>query len=73
MEGSGVTSTSGISASGCSAYKNEFGLELRVEYGPEELVTSELFRGLDADERLAEKADVLRRILLAKGFHEIAT
>jgi hypothetical protein len=29
----------------CSAYQNEFGLELRVEYGPEELVTSELFRG----------------------------
>jgi hypothetical protein len=40
-------------------------LELRVEYGPEDIVASELFRGVDADERLAEKADVGRRTLLA--------
>jgi hypothetical protein len=48
------------------------GVELRVEFGPEELTASELFRGVDVDERLVEKADVLRRRLLAKGFHQIA-
>jgi len=47
-------------------------LELRVFYGPHDIVASELFRGVDADERLAEKADVRRRTLLAKGFREIA-
>jgi hypothetical protein len=56
----------------CSAYRTDVGLELRAEYGPEELVASELFRGVDADERLAQKADLLRHRLLAKGFHEIA-
>jgi len=39
-----------------------------VFYGPEDIVASELFRGVDADERLAEKADVGRRSLLRKGF-----
>jgi len=56
----------------CSAYRVETGLELRVEYGPQDIVASELFRGTDADERLAEKADVGRLTLLAKGFREIA-
>jgi hypothetical protein len=36
------------------------------------VLATELFRGADADERLAEKADVGRRTLLAKGFREIA-
>jgi len=57
----------------CSAYRVETGLELRVEYGPQDVVATELFRGADADERFAEKADAGRRTLLAKGFHEIAT
>jgi hypothetical protein len=56
----------------CSAYRVETGLELRVEYGSENIVASELLRGGDADERLAEKADIGRRTLLAKGFREIA-
>jgi hypothetical protein len=42
-----------------------------VEYGHEDMVASQLFRGAGADERLAEMADVWRRTLLAKGFHEI--
>jgi len=33
---------------------------------------SELFRGADAVERLAEKAELLRLRLFEKGFHEIA-
>ena len=56
----------------CSAHRVDTGLELRVEYGPEDVVATELFRGADADERLAEKADVGRLTLLAKGLREIA-
>jgi len=44
---------------------------LRVEYRPTDIVASELFRGADADGRLADRADVGRRTLLAKGFSEI--
>jgi hypothetical protein len=55
----------------CSAYHVETGLELRVEYNPQELVATELFRGVDADERLAAKADTGRLMLILKGFHEI--
>ena len=56
----------------CSAYRADTGLELRTEYGPEDMVASQLFRGTDADERLAEAADRWRRALIAKGFHEIS-
>ena len=56
----------------CSAYKTPLGLEIRAEYGPQDLVASELFRGPDADQRLAEKADAWRLTLIGKGFHEIA-
>jgi hypothetical protein len=55
----------------CSAYRVQTGLELRVEYGPEDIVASHLFRGRDADE-LAEKADAGRLTLMATGFREIA-
>lgn len=41
----------------CAAYETEFGLELRLSYPNEELMRSELFRGVDRDERLAERAD----------------
>ena len=57
----------------CSAYRSDTGLELRTEYGPEDMVASQLFRGDGADERLAETADQWRRVLIAKGFHEMAT
>ena len=55
----------------CSAYRVQTGLELRVEYGPEDIVASHLFRRRDA-EQLAEKADVGRLTLIARGFREIA-
>ena len=56
----------------CSAYRVQTGLELRVQYGPEDIVASRLFRGRDADERLAENADAGRLTLIASGFREIA-
>jgi hypothetical protein len=56
----------------CAAYRTEAGLELRAEHGPQDAVATELFRGADADERLAEKADAWRVTLVAKGFPEIA-
>ena len=56
----------------CSAYRIRTGLELRVEYGPEDVVASRLFQGRDADERLAENADAGRLTLIASGFREIA-
>lgn len=56
----------------CAAYKVDSGLELRAGYGPEEIVATELFRGVEADERLAERADAWRLTLMAKGFGEIA-
>jgi hypothetical protein len=54
----------------CAAYETEFGLELRLSYG-DDLMRSELFRGLDRDERLAETADSWHLALLEKGFSEI--
>jgi hypothetical protein len=54
-------------------YRAETGLELRTEYRPEDIVASQLFRGSDADKRVAEAADAWQRTLVAKGFHEIAT
>ena len=56
----------------CSAYRLQTGLELRVEYGPEDIVASHLFRGRVADEQLAEKADAGRLTLIERGFREIA-
>jgi hypothetical protein len=56
----------------CSAYRVRTGLELRVEYSPEDIVASHLFRGSDADEQLAEKAHAGRLTLIATGFREIA-
>jgi hypothetical protein len=55
----------------CSAYRTETGLELRTEYDRDEIIASQLFRGNDADERVAERADAWRLTLIAKGFHEI--
>jgi hypothetical protein len=45
------------------------GLELRVSYG-DDVMRSELFRGVDRDERLATAADTWRLALLEKGFTE---
>jgi len=56
----------------CSAYRVQTGFELRVEYGPEDIVASQLFRGRDVDALLAEKADAGRLTLISRGFREIA-
>jgi len=55
----------------CSAYRVQTGLELRVQYGPEDIVASQRFGGRDA-EQLAEQADAGRLTLIATGFREIA-
>jgi len=54
----------------CAAFEVETGLELRVSYG-DDLMRSELFRGVDRDERLAETADSWHLALIEKGFAEI--
>jgi hypothetical protein len=53
----------------CAAYEVETGLELRVSYG-DDVMRTELFRGVDRDERVAEAADAWRLALLQKGFTE---
>jgi hypothetical protein len=52
----------------CAAFRVETGLELRTMYSPQEIIASQLFRGVDADEKVAEAADRWRLNLLAKGF-----
>jgi hypothetical protein len=54
----------------CAAYEVETGLELRVSYG-DDVMRTQLFRGVDRDERLAEMADGWHLALLEKGFSEI--
>ena len=54
----------------CAAFRTATGLELRTMYSPEEMIASQLFRGLDADEKVAEAADRWRLNLLAKGFFD---
>ena len=41
----------------CAAFRTETGLELRTMYSPEEIIASQLFRGVDAEDKLAEAAD----------------
>jgi hypothetical protein len=53
----------------CAAYETEFGLELRLSYG-DDLMRSQLFRGVDHQERCAETADAWRLSLFEKGFIE---
>jgi len=55
----------------CAAYDTEFGLELRLAYG-DDLMRSELFRGIDADDRCAATADSWHLALLEKRFAEQA-
>ena len=56
----------------CAAFRTETGMELRTMYSPEEIIASQLFRGPDADEQVAEAADQWRLNMLAKGFEDIA-
>jgi len=53
----------------CAAFDTEFGLELRFSYG-DDLMRSELFRGLDRDERRAEAADAWPIALIQEGLVE---
>ena len=55
----------------CAAYQTDTGIELRTSYGADDIVATELFRGPNADERVAEHADTWRLNLLLKGFREV--
>jgi hypothetical protein len=56
----------------CAAYEVETGLEVRLTYADNgDVMRSELFRGIDREERVAEAADAWRVLLLAKGFTEV--
>lgn len=54
----------------CAAFDVESGLELRLFYADDDVMRSQLFRGVGSDELCAEMADGWRRLLLEKGFHE---
>ena len=55
----------------CAAYDTEFVFELRLSYG-NDLMRSEQFRGVDAEDRCAETADSWHLALLEKRFVEHA-
>jgi hypothetical protein len=52
----------------CAAFDVDTGLELRLSYADDDVMRSELFRSVDADEQLVAKADAWRLTLLQKGF-----
>ena len=54
----------------CAAYEVETGLELRVSYD-DDVMRTQLFRGVDRDERLAETADAWHLALVEKGFADV--
>jgi hypothetical protein len=54
----------------CAAYEVQTGLELRLSYG-DDVMRTELFRGIDRGERLAETADAWHSALMQKGFREV--
>jgi hypothetical protein len=54
----------------CASYEVESGLELRLLHGDDDVRRSELFRGSDRHQRLAEAADSWRLALLEIGFTE---
>ena len=55
----------------CAAYLTDTGIELRTSYGADDIVATELFRGPDADDHVAEHADTWRLNLMLKGFREV--
>ena len=56
----------------CAALRVATGLELRTMYSPKEIITSRLFRGPNADERIADAAGQWRLNMLAQGFEDFA-
>ena len=57
----------------CAAFDVETGLELRLSYDDDgDLMRSQLFRGVDRDERVAEMADAWRMRLVHKGFEDVS-
>src|SRR5215831_15553542 len=51
----------------CAAFDVETGLELRLSYSDDDVQRSELFRGIDREERVAERADAWHLALIEKG------
>ena len=54
----------------CAVFDTQFGLELRLSYG-DDLMRSEIFRGVDRYDCVTETADRWRLALLETGFREI--